>query len=210
MSLNYRTFSVGPLQENCYLISDTESRGAVLIDPGEEAARLLAAVTEEGLNLKAIWLTHAHFDHVGALADILDVLTVPVFMHPADEPLLANAAKAAASWGISMRQPPLAYQALAANQELKLGQEHFQCLFTPGHAPGHISFYHPGEGLVFAGDALFKGSIGRTDLPLANHDQLIDSIKSQLLVLPGTTRILPGHFDSTTIAAEKQHNPFLH
>lgn len=202
--------TVGPLQENCYLLGGADSGGAVIIDPGEEAMRLAEAIRGSGRNLEAVLLTHAHFDHVGALADLLDSYAVPVYMHPADRPLLDHAAMAAAHWGIEVRQPQLATIDLEHGQKLELAGLELVCLHTPGHAPGHISFHLPSANLLLAGDALFKGSIGRTDLPLGDHEQLLASIRRQLLVLPPTTRVLPGHGDSTTIGQEASSNPFLH
>ncbi len=209
MSFTLRSFTVGPLMENCYLLADSKSKTAVLIDPGDEASRLIAALEQESLKLKAIWLTHAHFDHVGAVADILDRFDVPVFLHPEDGPLLARAAQSAAVWGIGIRQPPGQTQALADGQILQLGGLEVKCLFTPGHAPGHIAFYLPSANLVIAGDALFYGSIGRTDLPGADHQQLIDSIKTKLLTLPEKTIVYPGHGPKTEIGFEAKNNPFL-
>lgn len=209
MAILLERYTVGPLQENCYLLADTEAREAVLIDPGDEAPRLLGALEEHQLELKAIWLTHAHFDHVGALADIKDAHEVPVHLHPADEPLLEHAADAAAMWDIPLRQPTTDFVPLGEHERLQLGNLNVTCLFTPGHAPGHIAFYLPDEALVIAGDALFKGSIGRTDLPLGNHQQLLDSIKTQLLTLPPETKVYPGHGPETTIEEEARLNPFL-
>ena len=209
MALSLETFTVGPLMENCYLLADPNTNKAVLIDPGDEAPRLLAALEQASLTLEAIWLTHAHFDHVGAVADLLDKLTVPVYLHPADQTLYENAAQAAQRWGIPLRQPTTPTRALEDGDTLKLGDTEVQCLFTPGHAPGHISFYLPSEGYVLAGDALFKGSIGRTDLPLGDHAQLLESIETKLLPLPDNTVVYPGHGPETTIGAEKRNNPFL-
>ena len=209
MALTLTRFTVGPLQENCYLLSNPDSKQAVLIDPGDEAARLLQALRDEGLNLQAVWLTHAHFDHIGALADIEAELEIPVYLHPADLPLYQNAAQAAGLWEISFKQPKTVPLELAAAQILTFGDTEVHCLFTPGHAPGHSAFYLPSEQFVLAGDALFQGSIGRTDLPLGNHAQLLESLKTNLLTLPDETVVYPGHGPETTIGREKQSNPFL-
>ena len=167
------------------------------------------ALNANNLQLDAIWLTHAHFDHIGAVADIKDVLDVPVYLHPDDKVLYENGYQAAQLWDIPFRQPTTPTQPLEANQVLTFGGAEVQCLFTPGHAPGHISFYLPSEKRVIAGDALFKGSIGRTDLPLGDQAQLLESIHSQLLTLPDDTVVYPGHGPETTIGAEKRSNPFL-
>lgn len=209
MSLSLTTYTVGPLAENCYLLADDASKQAVLIDPGEEAPMLLDELAKNKLKLTAIWLTHAHFDHVGAVEGVTSFNKVPVFLHPADKPLYEHAADAAARWGIPFQQPTAPTTDLSADQGLNFAGADVKCLFTPGHAPGHISFYVPSEGFVVAGDALFQGSIGRTDLPGGDTDLLLKSIKSQLLTLPEDTVVYPGHMHKTTIGKEKRSNPFI-
>ncbi|HEX7004485.1 MAG TPA: MBL fold metallo-hydrolase [Trueperaceae bacterium] len=201
--------TVGPLQENCYLVGAAGSDAVLLVDPGDEAATLAQALLTSGRRLEAILLTHAHFDHVGALAELLETHEVPVYLHPADGPLLEYASLAAAQWGIEIDQPPQATVELRHGQRLELAGLTFDCLHTPGHAPGHVAFYAPAERLVLAGDALFKGSIGRTDLPFGDHEQLLASIRHELLSLPPDTLVLPGHGDTTTIGVESRTNPFL-
>lgn len=198
---------VGPLSANAYLL--TTGRRAVLVDPGGEPDRLLEALGARDAELEAVWLTHAHFDHVGALAELLEAAPVPVYLHPADAPLLASAAAAAAAWGVHIRQPPLGARPLADGDRLALGAVEARCLHTPGHAPGHVAIYLPSQAVVLSGDALFRGSIGRTDLPFGDHDRLLRSIRDRLLGLPGDTRVLPGHGPATTIAEEAASNPFL-
>ncbi len=204
--LSLQRLTVGPLQENCYLLTDDETKSAVLVDPGDEAPKLMQAL--EGYTLQAIWLTHAHFDHVGALAE-LQVYDVPTFLHPNDEPLLANAKASASRFGLHLRQPKVEYTPLGDAHVLSFGDQEVRCLFTPGHAPGHIAFYFPAGGIVLAGDALFRGGIGRTDLPGGNHAQLIESIRTQLLTLPEETVVYPGHGPETTVGHEAKSNPFL-
>ena len=203
------TLTVGPLQENCYLLGAAGSEGVVLVDPGDEAKLLLDRLEASGRRLEAILLTHAHFDHVGALADLLDSVEVPVHLHPSDRPLLEYASLAAAQWGLSVRQPNVTTVDLEHGQRLEVAGLALECLHTPGHAPGHIAFHAPAEKLVVAGDALFRGSIGRTDLPFGDHQQLLASIRRELLVLPPETLVLPGHGESTTIGVERESNPFL-
>jgi glyoxylase-like metal-dependent hydrolase (beta-lactamase superfamily II) len=208
MSISIQIFTVGPLQENCYLLSDETTKQAVLVDPGEEAPRLLKAL--ENLSLAAIWLTHSHFDHIGAIADIQDALgNIPVYLHPEDKVIFNNAYKAAQLWEIPFRQPKTETHNLADGQILKLNDTEVHCLFTPGHAPGHIAFYVPDKSFVLSGDALFKGGIGRTDFVMGNHQQLLDSIRTKLFTLPDDTVVYSGHGPETTIGFEKKTNPFL-
>ncbi len=205
--LEIRKLTVGPLQENCYLLTDSETHQAVLIDPGDEAARLLAALA--GLELRAIWLTHAHFDHIGGLAEVHRQFPVPVYLHENDRELFNHAAESAAFFGLTLEQPTSDTLPLSPAQTLTLGTHRATCLFTPGHAPGHMAFYLPEQGLVVAGDALFQGSVGRTDLPGGDHAQLLASVRRELLTLPDVTRVLPGHGPETTVGAERRTNPFL-
>ncbi len=205
--LSVQTLTVGPLQENCYLLRDTGTGQAVLVDPGDEAERLLGALGQD--TLTAIWLTHAHFDHVGALAAVYRQSPAPVYLHPEDDVLLANAAAGAAMFGQALEQPQVPTLPLEPGQTLRFGAHDATCLFTPGHAPGHMAFYFAASSLVLAGDALFRGSVGRTDLPGGNGPQLLKSIRQELLTLPDETRVLPGHGPETTIGYERRTNPFL-
>ncbi len=211
--MKLETFTVGPLQENCTLLY--EGNQAILIDPGDEAQRLLKALKDKALKLQAIWLTHAHFDHIGAIAEIQEELSreargdIPVYLHPNDQAIFESGHLAAARWEIPFRQPTCKTLPLEDKQVLHFTGADIHCLFTPGHAPGHIAFYIPSQNVVIAGDALFKGSIGRTDLPLGNHQQLLESIRFKLLTLPDKTVVYPGHGPTTTIGFEKQSNPFL-
>ena len=201
-----RCLTVGPLAENCWLVADEASREAVLIDPGDEAARLLAALGSDALTLRAIWLTHAHFDHVGAVAEILRAHPVPVYLHPADAPMLAFAARSAARWQLSIEQPPAADRAFAEGDVVSVGSHSFGVMFTPGHSPGHVSLV--GEGQCFSGDCLFLGSIGRTDLPMCDPAQMQLSLE-RLAALPAETIVHPGHGPATSIGRELSSNPFL-
>lgn len=205
--MKIQTFTVGPLQENCYLLADDDVNQAVLIDPGDEAERLLRALS--GFELTAVWLTHAHFDHIGALAAVHRRFHVPVYLHPGDHEFFEHAAERAAFFGLVLEQPRVRTEPLKPGQKLTLGRHTATCLFTPGHAPGHMAFYLPKKGVVFAGDALFRGSVGRTDLPGANPEQLLTSIRRELLTLPPETRVLSGHGPETTVGEEQRTNPFL-
>lgn len=205
--LHIQLFTVGPLQENCYLLTDVETRQAVLVDPGDDAERLLSALGR--FDLAAVWLTHAHFDHLGALAEVHRRFPVPVYLHENDRELFDHAARSAAFFGLTLEQPVLGTVSISHGQTLTLGAHEATSLFTPGHAPGHMAFYLPEQGVVIAGDALFQGSIGRTDLPGGDHALLLASIRRELLALPDQTRVLPGHGPETTVGAERRGNPFL-
>ncbi|MDT7920256.1 MAG: MBL fold metallo-hydrolase [Meiothermus sp.] len=197
-------FAVGPLQENTYLLVGEDGRGAI-VDPGDEPERILAEVHRVGLKPQAILLTHAHFDHVGAVAPLVEALGLPVYLHPADLPLYQSAALGAARWGLYIPQPPEPTLPLAEGQTLDLGLG-LEVLFLPGHAPGHVGFYRPGH--LISGDVLFRGGIGRYDLPGSDPQKLFASLQ-KLTELPPDTVVYPGHGPKTTIAAERASNPYL-
>ncbi len=205
-TLTLRQLTVGPLQENCWLLADTVSGKAVLVDPGDEADVLLAAVDATGCALEAIWLTHAHFDHVGGVAGVVAARPVPIWLHPADAFFYANAASNAARWGVVIQDPPPADHELAEGDRVQLGEHLFDVWHLPGHAPGHVAFI--GHGLCLSGDLLFAGSIGRTDLPLCDPTAMHRSLM-RMATLNSETRVCPGHGVSTTIGRELASNPFL-
>lgn len=204
--LRVQQLTVGPLEENCWLLSDPESQQAVLVDPGDEPDTLLAAVAATGCELVAIWLTHCHFDHVGGVAGVVRSTPVPIWMHAADEFFYGHAADSAAKWGIQVENPPPADHRVHEGNILTLGAFSFDVWHVPGHAPGHVAFI--GHGLCISGDVLFAGSIGRTDLPLCDPTAMHHSLM-RLATLPETTRVLPGHGVMTTIGRERTSNPFL-
>lgn len=198
---------VGPLEENCWLLHDPERAEAVLVDPGDEATRICTEVERLGARLTAIWLTHAHFDHIGGVEGARRVWPgVPVHLHPLDRVMYAQGARAAAVWGLSIEQPAPADHDLAEGQELSFGGESFTVWHLPGHAPGHVAFI--GREMVFGGDLLFAGSIGRTDLPLCDPAAMTASL-ARLAALPDHLVVHPGHGPSTTIGRERATNPFL-
>lgn len=205
--MNIHGVSVGPLEENCWVLHDPASGEVVLVDPGDEPERLLSEVERTGGTLTAIWLTHAHFDHVGGIAGIKRQFPdVPVHLHPADDVMLAHAAQAAARWGVPFEPAPPADVALAEGQVLALGLHQFVVQHVPGHAPGHVMFV--GDGHVFSGDLLFAGSVGRTDLPLCDPAAMQRSL-ARIGALPVDTAVYPGHGPTTTVGRELVSNPFL-
>lgn len=197
---------VSPLQENCYVVIDRTTHTAVLVDPGDEAERILQAVDAEGVKLTAIWLTHGHVDHVGAVADIVADRSVPVYMHPADGPLYERAAVTGRLYGMHFVQPPAPDRPLAEGDVVHCGTVSFDVVHVPGHSPGQVAFI--GHGLCLSGDVLFAGSIGRTDLPLSDPRAMQHSLR-RIADFPDALVVLPGHGPSTTIGEEKARNPFL-
>ena len=197
---------VGPFQENYYLVVDETTQRAVLVDPGAEGERILRAVTASGATLDAIWLTHAHIDHVGAIAAVKRVHDVPVYLHPADLPLYERAGWQAAQYGLPFDEPPAPDRELADGDILRVGDQEFTVLHTPGHAPGHCVF--EGNGVLLGGDLLFAGSIGRTDLPLCDPAAMAESL-ARVAALEPALRVHPGHGPATTIGRELETNPFL-
>lgn len=204
MKLQSRT--VGPFQENSYLVIDEATNRAVLIDPGGEPDRLVDMVQASGAALDAIWLTHAHIDHIGAVAAVRRRWPVPVHLHPADLPLFERGATQAAVYGLPFEQPDAPDVLLADGDELQVGGLRFDVLHTPGHAPGHVIFHHGGT--VLGGDLLFAGSIGRTDLPLSDPADMQESL-ARICALDDATIVYPGHGPSTTVGVERATNAFL-
>jgi len=197
----------GVFAENCWLVADPEAGEAAVVDPGEEAELFLARLASERWRATAIWLTHAHVDHVAGVARVKEATGAPVFLHPADRPLYDRAPLQAAAFGLTMDPPPPPDAELAEGQSVRVGRFGFEVLHLPGHAPGHVAFV--GHDVALAGDVLFAGSIGRTDLPGGDTQTLLDSIRSKLYRLPDATRVLPGHGPETTIGEEKRSNPFV-
>jgi hydroxyacylglutathione hydrolase len=198
--------TVGPFEENSYLVVDEATRHAVLIDPGDEPARIIRMVTAAQVELKAMWLTHAHLDHVGAVAAIRRQWNVPVLLHRDDLVIYRRASSQAAFYGLQMEQPADPDDEFADGDVLTLGASHFTVRHTPGHAPGHCVFV--GAGMMLGGDLLFAGSIGRTDLPLSNPEAMEASLALVATFDPDLV-VYPGHGPPTSIGAELATNPFL-
>jgi hydroxyacylglutathione hydrolase len=202
--ITHRT--VGAFQENSYLVVDEEGGRAVLIDPGAEGDVLVEMVRRSGADLEAIWITHAHVDHVGGIAAVRRRWDAPIYLHPLDEPLYRNAGRVAAAYGLPFEEPPPTDRPLADGDRLTVGALTFDVLHTPGHSPGLVVFH--GQGVALAGDLIFAGSIGRTDLPLANPAHMAESL-DRFVGLPDPLAIYPGHGPATTLERERRTNPFL-
>jgi hydroxyacylglutathione hydrolase len=201
------TVPVGPLQVNCYIVGCSDTRQAMVVDPGEEGERVLQLLESLELELQLVVNTHAHFDHVGGNAYLVQQTGAELMLHPDDLPLLSSAAEHAAGFGLSATPSPQPSRLLHEGERVEFGSLGFDVLHLPGHSPGGICLY--GHGHLFAGDVLFAGSVGRTDLPGGDHQLLISGIRQKLMVLPGATVVHPGHGPDTTIAAEKLYNPFV-
>ena len=202
------TLPLGPIQTNCYIVGDPASRDAAVIDPGWDAPRVLASAQAAGLAIKIVLLTHAHFDHIGGVAGVVETTRVPLALHPLDLPLLRELG-GAKEWGILVPPSPDPTIELQPGQVIEVGRLRLETLFVPGHTPGHVAFYERDEGILFDGDVLFQQGIGRYDFPGGDYATLMRSIREQLLALPDETVVYPGHGDPTTIGNERRGNPFL-
>jgi len=198
---------VGPLQVNCFILADEKTKEAVVIDPGDDAGDILRVIEEKGLKVKYIINTHAHFDHVGANKALKDATGAELLLHEADAPVLATTANQSRSFGMKPVSSPPADRYVKQGDLIRAGEISLKVLETPGHTPGGISLLE--EGMVFTGDALFAGSIGRTDFPGGDLLTLLGSIKKNLMTLPDETRVFSGHGPASTIGEEREQNPFL-
>jgi hydroxyacylglutathione hydrolase len=199
---------VGELGSNCFLAWDEAARECVVIDPGAEGERIIEAIRKRDLGVKYILNTHGHGDHIGANADIKAEFEVPILIHEADAPMLTDPAlNMSLAFGPAVVSPP-ADAFLVPGDKVKFGSVELEVILTNGHSPGGVSLYD-GEGIVFTGDALFPGSIGRCDLPGGDLGTLLQAIRKGLLVLPDETQVLPGHGQNTTIGQERKWNPYL-
>jgi hydroxyacylglutathione hydrolase len=208
--LDIKTLILSPFQTNCYLVSDTKSNTTVVIDPAWDGKDIAKTIELNGKKIKEIWLTHAHFDHLGGIAELCSQLTSPpkIALHLADLPLWENGG-CAPLFGMHMDFGPKPDLWIIHGQKINVGEFEFEVRHAPGHSPGHVVYYCPTEAVLFCGDVIFQGSIGRTDLPGSDYDTLIASIKTQILTLPDETRLLPGHGLGTTVGKERLYNPFL-
>jgi len=202
-----KELTVGPIMANCYIVGCNQTKEAVVIDPGDEADRILNSLAESNLSVAYIINTHGHFDHVGANRKMKEATGASILIHALDAPMLSQLSASAAAWGLSVEDSPMADKMLSEGQRVSFGMITLEVLHTPGHTPGGVSLYT--NGVVFVGDTLFAGSIGRTDFPGGDYDTLIASIRNKLFVLEDNVRVLSGHGPETTIGQEKRFNPFV-
>ena len=211
MSIEILSMTLGAFVTNAYLLADSETRNAILIDPVDNAPRIMNAAEERGWNIKLMIATHAHLDHVLASGAIKEKLQVPFLIHEESVPWLNDLPAQARLFGLG-EQPPAAKpdQLLKSDSEtIELDSIQLRTLYTPGHAPGHLSLLMEDQQILFSGDTLFAGSIGRTDLPGGDYPLLMRSIVDKLMILDDEVSVLPGHMQATTIGHERRTNPFL-
>ena len=206
----FKKLVVGPFASNCYIVGSEETKEGLIIDPGDEAEKILNSVEELGLDIKLLVLTHSHVDHVGALKDVREATGAEVAVHADDAGSLSGQGGSLLSMlmpGLAYPAPPSPDRLLKGGDSIDIGELHFTVLHTPGHSAGGICLM--GHGVVFSGDTLFNFGIGRTDLPGGSYDQLLNGIHAKLMALPDETVVCPGHGPDTTVGAERLGNPFL-
>ncbi|MGZ5313674.1 MAG: MBL fold metallo-hydrolase [Solirubrobacterales bacterium] len=209
MTLDVRMFTVGQVAENCFLVRAAGSDRAVIVDPGEEAEKLLGAIDELGVTLEAILLTHTHFDHIGAVAPVAKATGAPVWVPEIEKPVLGDINSFVPWPGFGPFEDWDAEHTVTGGEHLSLAGLEIDVIFTPGHSPGHVTYAIPDGAALFSGDVLFQGSIGRTDLPGGDGPTLLESIRTLVNSYPAETTVYPGHMGITTLEAERATNPFL-
>jgi hydroxyacylglutathione hydrolase len=207
--MDVRTFTVGPVAENCFVARVEGSERAVVIDPGEEPERILKAIEELDVEVDAILVTHCHFDHIGAVAPVARETGAPVYCPEIEVPVLADIMSFVPWPGIGPYEGYDADEKVGGGERLALAGVDIDVLFTPGHSPGHVTYAIPDHGALFSGDVLFKGSVGRTDLPGGDRATLLESIRALVDGYGPETTVYPGHMGITTLGDERATNPFL-
>lgn len=200
---------VGPLQCNCQILGDQASKQAMVVDPGDDVERIEAVLARHELRVEKIVFTHAHIDHIGQAARLKESTGAPTYLHPLEGPILASLPQQAAWLGTAAPEPVAIDHELREGEDLDFCGRRVEVLFTPGHSPGSVSLYMREEKKILAGDVLFAGSVGRTDLPGGDAERLLRSIREELLPLPDDVEVFPGHGPTTTIGRERAANPFL-
>jgi glyoxylase-like metal-dependent hydrolase (beta-lactamase superfamily II) len=199
--------TVGPIMANCFIVGCDQTRSAAVIDPGDEADRILLTLAEAKLTVTHIINTHGHFDHVGANRRMKQATGAPILIHALDAPMLRMLSRSAAAWGMSAENSPPPDRTIDEGDTISFGTITFKVIHTPGHTPGGVSLF--ADGCLFVGDTLFAGSVGRTDFPGGDFDALRSSIQQKLFTLGDEVQVFTGHGPETTIGEEKRHNPFV-
>jgi len=207
--VDVRMLTVGQIAENCFVLRRDGSDEALIVDPGDEAERILATADELGVTIKGILLTHTHFDHIGAVAPIAKATGAPVWCPEIEKPVLADINSYVPWPGFGPFESYDADHLVSGGEKLELAGFEIDVIFTPGHSPGHVTYSIPDEAAIFSGDVLFQGSVGRTDLPGGDWATLLESIRTLVEGLPPETHVYPGHMGTTTLGAERASNPFL-
>jgi glyoxylase-like metal-dependent hydrolase (beta-lactamase superfamily II) len=209
MALDVETLTVGPVAENCFLLRREGSDRILVVDPGEEAERIVAAIEATGAQVEAILITHCHFDHIGAVTPVAAATGAPVYCPAIETPILSDIMAFVPWEGFGPFESYEADETVEGGETLELAGLEIDVIFTPGHSPGHVTYSVRGEDAIFSGDVLFQGSVGRVDLPGADGPTLIMSIRKLLDSHPDETTVYPGHMGTTTLGAERATNPFL-
>jgi hydroxyacylglutathione hydrolase len=208
--LDVRMFTVGPVHENCFIVRQKDAPNALIVDPGDEADKLLEAITRLGIEtIEAILITHTHFDHIGAVAPVAAATKAPVYCPELETQVLANIMDYVPWPGFGPFESYEADQTVAGGETLQIGGLDIEVIFTPGHSPGHVSYAIPDHEALFSGDVLFQGSVGRVDLPGGDWPTLLASIEKLVSSYPPETTVYPGHMGITTLGRERETNPFL-
>lgn len=201
---------VGPLQVNCYVLGCPRTRRAIVVDPGDDARQIVAILKRHSLQLERILATHAHFDHLLGCRDLQQATGAPLSLHPADRPLAATMRRTCMAWlGYDPGESPEAHSDLTLGETVRVGDLALEVRHTPGHSPGSVTLVDHAGRRAFTGDALFAGSIGRTDFPGSSLETLLESIRREILSLPDDYAVLPGHGPASTVGRERRGNPFL-
>lgn len=205
----FETLVVGELGVNCFIMADSQTKEGVVVDPGAEPERILAALKSSGIKVLYVLNTHGHFDHIGGNRKVTETTGAKLMINKQDEPFLTRASTSARMYGLNAEDSPAPASYLAEGDIIRFGSHEIKVIHIPGHSPGGSCFYLEKDGILISGDSLFSESIGRTDLPGGSQALLVLSIRSKLLPLPEATQVFPGHGPSTTIGHEKKHNPYL-
>ena len=207
MDFSVKSFEVGPVAANCYILKDNDSNEGMVIDPGGNPDKILSAIKEMGVEVKLIALTHGHFDHIGGLDKVKKALNVPVAIHEEDGEMLTDAKKNLSAFVGAPGEMEAADVLLKDGDNISFGGCSLKVIHTPGHTPGGVCFY--GGGALFSGDTLFAGSVGRTDFPGSSTEDILDSIRNRLAKVSDATKVFPGHGSASTMGIERETNPFF-